>query len=140
MTRRSKRKRKPLPTEPIQAVIESLTHDARGVARVDGKAVFIEGTLPGEVVMCTYVDQHKRYDEGQLVEVLQPSVHRVEPRCVHFSVCGGCSLQHMNPAEQIHAKQQMLLDSCTHIGKVMPESWCSCLPSCPPLPQACSTS
>ncbi len=123
MTRRSKRKRKPLPTEPIQAVIESLTHDARGVARVDGKAVFIEGTLPGEVVMFTYVDQHKRYDEGQLVEVLQPSVHRVEPRCVHFSVCGGCSLQHMEPAEQIHAKQRMLHDSLTHIGKVMPESW-----------------
>lgn len=123
MTRRSKRKRKLLSAEPIQAVIESLTHDARGVARINGKAVFIEGTLPGEVVMFTYVDQHKRYDEGQLVEVLQPSVHRVEPRCVHFSTCGGCSLQHMDPAEQIHAKQQMLLDSLTHIGKVTPESW-----------------
>ncbi len=123
MTRRSKRNRKPLPVGPIQAVVESLTHDARGVARVNGKAVFVEGTLPGEVVMFTYVDQHKRYDEGQLVEVLQPSAHRVEPRCVHFSACGGCSLQHMDPAEQIHAKQQMLLDSLTHIGKVTPESW-----------------
>ena len=122
MTRRSKRKRKPLPAEPIQAVVESLTHDARGVARVNGKAVFIGGTLPGEEVMFTYVNQHKRYDEGCLVEVLKPSAHRVEPRCVHFSVCGGCSLQHMDPSEQIHAKQQMLLDSLTHIGKVTPES------------------
>ena len=122
MTRRSKRKRKPLPTEPIQAIVESLTHDARGVARVNGKAVFIDGALPGEEVMFSYVDQHKRYDEGQLVEVLQPSVYRVEPRCVHFSACGGCSLQHMDPAKQIHAKQQILLDSLTHIGKVTPES------------------
>ena len=122
MTRRSKRKRKPLPTHPIQAVIESLTHDARGVTRINGKAVFIDGALPGEEVMFTYVDQHKRHDEGCVVEILKPSVHRVEPRCVHFSTCGGCSLQHMAPSEQIHAKQQILLDSLTHIGKVTPES------------------
>ncbi len=122
MTRRSKRKRKPLPAGLVQARIESLTHDARGVARVNGKAVFIDGALPDEEVMFVYVDQHKRHDEGNLVQVLTPSVHRVEPRCVHFSDCGGCSLQHMDPAQQIHAKQQMLLDSFAHIGKVTAES------------------
>lgn len=118
----ARRNRKIIPAAPVQASVESLTHDARGVAHINGKAVFIEGALPGEEVMFTYITQRKRYDEARVVQVLKPSPHRVEPRCAHFDICGGCSLQHMDAQEQIHAKQQVLLDSLAHIGKVMPES------------------
>ena len=119
---RQRRKHKPLPTEAFPADIESLDHDGRGVARVDGKATFIEGALPGEEVMFKYLSQRKTFDEGHVVEVVQASPDRVAPKCIHFDMCGGCSLQHMAPQAQIQAKQQILLDSFKHIGNVAPET------------------
>lgn len=110
-----------LPQEPVPARIESLNHDGRGVAHIDGKVVFIEGALPGEEVLFTYVTQRKRYDEGAVAQILKPSPQRVTPRCKHFNLCGGCSLQHMAAAAQIGAKQQVLLDNLRQIGKIEPE-------------------
>ncbi|BAO44063.1 23S rRNA (uracil(1939)-C(5))-methyltransferase RlmD [Thiolapillus brandeum] len=121
MGRRGRHRR--LPQEPVEAMVESLSHDGRGVARVDGKATFIHGALPGEKVMFRYTGRRKKHDEAEVLEVLQPSEHRVEPRCPHFGLCGGCSLQHLDAAEQIRYKQQTLADAFTHIGKVQPETW-----------------
>lgn len=118
----SRRNLKVMPTEPGRAQVESLDHDGRGVAHVDGKAVFIEGTLPGEEVLFRYVTQRKRFDEGVVSEIITASPHRVEPRCPHFGVCGGCSLQHMAPEAQIQSKQRLLLDNLWHIGRVKPET------------------
>lgn len=116
------RSRKPrLPAESIELSIESLTHDGRGVGRVEGKAVFVDGALPGERVRCRLVAKHKKYDEGVVETVLDASPLRVAPRCPHAGVCGGCSLQHMASEAQIDAKQQVLLDSLAHIGKVTAE-------------------
>ncbi|HEC15326.1 MAG TPA: 23S rRNA (uracil(1939)-C(5))-methyltransferase RlmD [Sedimenticola sp.] len=116
----SRSRRKKLPVEPVAATIESLGHDGRGVAHIDGKAVFIHGGLPGEEVLFTYSKQRRKYDEGQVVEVIKPSPERVEPACPHFCVCGGCSLQHLAPAAQLRHKQQTLLDALKHIGQVRP--------------------
>ena len=116
----SRSRRKKLPVEPVAATIESLSHDGRGVAHIDGKAVFIHGGLPGEEVRFTYSKQRRKYDEGQVVEVIKPSPERVEPACPHFCVCGGCSLQHLAPAAQLRHKQQTLLDALKHIGQVRP--------------------
>lgn len=112
---------KRMPAEAFVARIESLGHDGRGVARVDGKATFVEGALPGEDVMFKYLDQRKTFDEGYVTEVIQASSDRVEPKCPHFGICGGCSLQHLDADAQIRAKQQILLDSFKHIGDVAPE-------------------
>lgn len=114
--------RKSMPVEAFPAHIESLEHDGRGVAHVEGKTTFIEGALPGEDVMFHYLNQRKRYDEGKVSEVLTPSSDRVEPKCPHFGVCGGCSLQHMDANAQIYAKQQIMLDNFKHIGNVQPET------------------
>ncbi|MET0088870.1 MAG: 23S rRNA (uracil(1939)-C(5))-methyltransferase RlmD [Candidatus Thiodiazotropha sp.] len=114
------RKRKPLPAEPIEVEIESLTHDAKGVAHVDGKATFVHGSLPGERVRFQYTGRWRKYDEGRVVEVLEASTDRVEPRCSAFGICGGCSLQHLDETVQIRSKQQSLLDSLKHIGRVEP--------------------
>ncbi len=118
-----RRRRQRLPQEPVQARVESLSHDGRGVARVEGKATFIHGALPGEEVMFRYTGRRKSHDEGEVVEVLEASPSRVAPRCPHFGLCGGCSLQHLEATEQIHYKQQTLADAFRHIGKVEPESW-----------------
>ena len=118
-----RRRRQRLPQEPVEALVESLSHDGRGVARVEGKATFIHGALPGEKVMFRYTGRRKKHDEAEALEILEPSDHRVQPRCPHFGVCGGCSLQHLDPAEQIRYKQQTLADAFVHIGKVEPEEW-----------------
>ncbi|MES9979109.1 MAG: 23S rRNA (uracil(1939)-C(5))-methyltransferase RlmD, partial [Candidatus Thiodiazotropha sp. 6PLUC5] len=116
-----KRRRKQLPTEPVEAEIESLTHDAKGVTHIDGKATFVHGSLPGEKVRFLYTGRWRKYDEGRVVEVLSPSPQRVEPRCSQFGVCGGCSLQHQDGSAQVLSKQQSMLESLQHIGKVTPE-------------------
>ena len=118
---RRRRKSKPMPSEAFPAQIESLDHDGRGVARIDGKATFIEGALPGEEVTFHYLSQRKSYDEGVVSEIVNASPDRVEPKCPHFGVCGGCSLQHMDAKAQILAKQQIMIDNFKHIGAVQPE-------------------
>jgi 23S rRNA (uracil1939-C5)-methyltransferase len=119
VSRRPRKKRLP---EPVaQVSVESLAHDGRGVTHLDGKAVFIEGALPGEVVSFEYLSSRKKFDEGRVLEVHQASVDRVEPKCPHFGLCGGCSLQHMDAKAQILAKQQVLLDNLGRLGKVTPE-------------------
>ena len=120
MSKRSRRR--PLPAPVTGVTIESLAHDGRGVTHIDGKAVFIDGALPGEVVSFEYTTSRRKFDEGRVTAVQTASPDRVEPRCAHFGVCGGCSLQHLDSAAQIQAKQQTLLDNLRHIGKVEPGS------------------
>lgn len=115
------RRRKKLPTEPREIRIDSLSHDGRGVGRLDDKVVFVSGALPGERVMFRYTLRKAKFDEGTVVEVLEASPQRVEPRCPHFGVCGGCSLQHLSPEDQILAKQERLMDNLTRMGKVNPD-------------------
>ncbi|NOY63722.1 MAG: 23S rRNA (uracil(1939)-C(5))-methyltransferase RlmD [Gammaproteobacteria bacterium] len=121
MSRRRGRRRQPLPTDPVRAVIDDLTQDGRGVAHVDGKATFIDGALPGETVAFVYTALSRSYDEGRVVEVINASDDRVEPHCPHFAICGGCSLQHLRAEQQIALKQKALLDSFERIGNVAPQ-------------------
>jgi len=118
MSRRERRKRLPEPVAEIN--IESLAHDGRAVAHLGGKVVFIEGALPGESVGFEYLATHRKFDEGRVSVIHRASPHRVEPKCPHFGICGGCSLQQMAPGAQIHAKQEVLLDNLAHIGDVEP--------------------
>lgn len=115
-------RRRPLPSEPVTAEIEGFSHDGRGVTHIDGKAVFISGSLPGEQVVFRYIGRSRSHDDGVVEEVLRASPERVEPGCAVFGVCGGCSLQHQDPQAQILAKQQTLLDNLERIGHVAPET------------------
>ena len=104
----------------IELDIDDLSHEARGVARHEGKVVFVEDALPGERVLARIVRRGRDFDQAQTVEVLQASPDRVEPRCPHFGVCGGCVLQHLAPAAQIAAKQNQLLENFRRIGGLEP--------------------
>jgi 23S rRNA (uracil1939-C5)-methyltransferase len=106
---------------PVQeADIVDLAHDGRGIARVNGKAVFIEGALPGEHVRFRVLKRRRQMDEAALVDVLLASPDRVVPRCAHFGICGGCSLQHLSAAAQLAAKEKQLLENLQRIGNVQP--------------------
>ena len=104
------------------ALVESLDREGRGVARADGKAVFIGGALPGERVEYTVHQRKTSYDAGTLVRTLRDSPARVAPRCPYFGTCGGCAIQHLDPHAQVAAKQRVLEDALWHIGKVRAES------------------
>jgi len=118
-----RRRRKPLPQEPIDATIESLAHDGKGIAHnEEGKVVFISGALPGEQIRYKMTGRRRSFDSGEVVEVVTASEDRVEPPCPHFHGCGGCSLQQMAPQAQIAFKQQSLLDNFERLGKVTPET------------------
>ena len=103
-----------------EAQVVDLAHDGRGIARADGKTVFIDGALPGELVRYRVFKRRRTFDEASLVEILTASPDRVSPKCAHFGVCGGCSLQHLAPPAQLDAKQRQLLDNLERIGRVKP--------------------
>ena len=118
----ARRRRRKLPQEPVSAKIESLSHEGRGIARVEGKTVFVNGALPGEDALFQYKKQRPKYDEAHALEISNPAAERVEPKCEFFGLCGGCSLQHMQHDKQIEHKQSVLLEQLAHIGKVKPKS------------------
>ncbi|MEO5622776.1 MAG: 23S rRNA (uracil(1939)-C(5))-methyltransferase RlmD [Dokdonella sp.] len=107
----------------LEADITDFTHDGRGVARIDGKAVFVAGALPGERARIRITKRSRSFDEAKIEQLLTRSPDRVEPRCVHFGTCSGCTLQHLPPAAQIAAKQRVLADNFERIGKVTPRCW-----------------
>ncbi len=118
-----RRRKKKLPEMPVAATIESLSHDGRGIARLDGKTTFIDNALPGEQVFFQYTYMRRKFDEGRAVEILEASPDRVEPPCAHALICGGCSLQHVAPASQIRRKEAVLAEQLDHFGGLQPESW-----------------
>ncbi|MGB3289908.1 MAG: 23S rRNA (uracil(1939)-C(5))-methyltransferase RlmD [Burkholderiaceae bacterium] len=100
--------------------IESLDLEARGIARRDGKVVFVDGALPGEKVLASISRRKASFDTAKVERILKPSSQRVQPPCPYFGVCGGCAMQHLEPAAQVAVKQRVLEDALGHIGKVHP--------------------
>lgn len=105
----------------LEALIESLDHDGRGVAHVDGKVIFIEGALPGETVEYASYRRKPSYEQAAVVRIIKPSSQRATPPCPHFGVCGGCSMQHLEPGAQTAAKQRVLEDALWHLARLRPE-------------------
>jgi len=100
--------------------IESLDNEGRGVARVEGKAVFVDGALPGERVRIETLKRKPSFEIARAVAIERASASRTTPRCPHFGVCGGCSMQHATPELQVAAKQRVLEEALARIGKVRP--------------------
>lgn len=120
MSNRRHRKSR-LPAEPVEIRIESLSHEARGIARIDGKVVFVSGALSGERVIATYVRRRSKLDELKTDIVLERSPQRVKPQCKVVDQCGGCSLQHMNSLAQIEFKESVLFEQMQHAAKIDPQ-------------------
>ncbi len=102
-------------------IIESLDQEGRGVAHADGKAIFIEGALPGELVTYSPYRKKQNFELAQVAQILKPAFGRVVPQCEYFGTCGGCSMQHLDARAQVAAKQRVLENNLKHIGKVAPE-------------------
>lgn len=107
--------------------IKSLDMEGRGVGHLDnedgsvGKVVFVEGALPGERVGFASYRKKAKWEAATMLAVLKASSQRVQPKCVYFGTCGGCAMQHLEPAAQVAMKQRVLEDNLKHIGRVRPE-------------------
>lgn len=102
-------------------IIESLDHEGRGVARHEGKTIFVEGALPQEQVDYSSYRRKPNYELATASRILTSNALRVEPRCRHFGICGGCSMQHLDAAGQAAAKQRVLEDAFWHLARIRPE-------------------
>lgn len=113
-----------LPQTPVELDIDRISHEGRGIGVNDGRTAFIQGALPGERVTADIRRQRRRQQEGQAVSVVgTPAADRVTPPCEFFGVCGGCSLQHMDPAAQVQHKESTLAELLEHTGRVSPARW-----------------
>jgi len=102
--------------------VESLDLEGRGVARFEGKVIFIEGALTGEVVSYRSYRKKPSFELAQVTQIHKSSSLRVHPKCAHFGICGGCSMQHLDARAQVAVKQRILEDTLSHIGKVKAET------------------
>lgn len=102
----------------MQAKVTGITHKGEGVARIDGKAVFVPFALPGEEIELTVIEDKRNYAYGRLEKIINASPHRTEPLCPHYYTCGGCSFQHVGYEEQMRLKRQIVSDAINRIGKI----------------------
>lgn len=110
--------------ETVLADILDLTHDARGVADVDGRRVFVAGALPHErVEIEARVRRRKKAREAALVDVVAPAAERVEAPCPYFGRCGGCAVQHMSYAAQLRFKQNVVAEAFSRLAGLEPDAW-----------------
>ena len=100
------------------ARIESLEHEGRGVTHVDGKTIFVDGALTGELVEYASYRKKTSYELAQTVRIVEPSAQRVAPRCRWFGICGGCSMQHLDAPGQAAVKQRVLEDALWHLARL----------------------
>ena len=137
-----KHRTKPRPAQqPIYTFqVESLSHEGRGIAHYgshpdhpsekQGKKVFIRYALPGETVTAQITNVVKRLEEADSTALLsEPAATRIEPKCPHFTVCGGCNMQHIQLDEQVRLKQDVLKSHLEHFAGIQPEQWLPALRS-----------
>lgn len=117
--------------EQHTVIIESVDYEGKGIARIDGKTVFVDGALSGEEILIEIVRRKPTFDKAKIVEIIKASPNRVTPECTNYGVCGGCSMQHVSFDEQILIKQQVLIDNLKHIGNVEAEEIISPLKGIP---------
>lgn len=107
------------PSREFEVVPSTCVYGGDALARLpDGRAVFIPFALPGERLQVQLVEEKERYARAEIVQILEPSPQRIEPRCPHFRVCGGCHYQHIDYQEQLRIKEEILADQLRRVGRL----------------------
>lgn len=116
----------------VDLQIQDVAFGGKGVARDKGKAVFVPFTIEGELITAKVVREKKQFAEAELIELLEPSPHRVAPECPYFGRCGGCSYQHISYEHQLELKGKQVEQAMRRIGRLLEPSMRPIIPS--PLP------
>ena len=104
------------------AYITSLDYESRGVAKLNGKTIFVNNALPQEIAQIRITQDKAHFAEAQVEQIVQPSPYRRAPACPHYGDCGGCAMQHVEFTAQVAMKQRVFEEQLQRIGKVQPES------------------
>src|SRR5438477_13083138 len=115
----------------VDLKIEDVAFGGKGVARENGKAVFIPFTIEGELVSAQITREKKQFAEAEIVDLRERSPHRVEPPCPYFSRCGGCAYQHIEYGHQLEIKSRQVRNVLQRIGKLEDVPMRSIVPSPP---------
>lgn len=113
----------------VDLKIEDIAFGGKGVARENGKAVFIPFTIDGELVTAKITREKKQFAEAEIVDLREKSPHRVEPPCPYFGRCGGCAYQHIDYAHQLEIKSRQVRDVLKRIGRLKDVPMRSMVPS-----------
>ena len=104
--------------ETVDVRVDDLAFGGRGITRVDGFVLFVDGALPGDRVSALVTKRKPHYGEARAVSILEPSPLRVAPSCVHTDVCGGCRFQDLSYEEQLRHKERQVDDCLKHLGRL----------------------
>jgi 23S rRNA (uracil1939-C5)-methyltransferase len=105
----------------LELTVEDLAFGGRALSKAGGFVTFIENALPGDLVLARVYRKRKRYAEAHAERIIQPSPFRVEPRCEHVPVCGGCRFQDLAYTEQLRHKERQVAECLTHLGRIRVE-------------------
>lgn len=104
--------------DKIKVEIVDVSHDGLGVAKIDGYTVFVDEALPGEKVLIEITEMGKNFGFAKNLDVIHKSPYRVKPKCLHFGVCGGCELMHLDYKQQLQYKKKMVVETIKRIGHI----------------------
>ena len=104
--------------ETVELSITDIAFGGAGVARHEGKVCFVPFTAPGDKVRAKLSRSRRKFAEGELVEILEPSPDRVSPKCPYFARCGGCAYQHIAYARQLEFKHRQVEQTLRRVGKI----------------------
>ena len=108
-----------MPSSQHEVILEKLTYGGEAMGRLsDGRAVFVPFGLPSETVRIQLTQEKQNFARGEILEILKPSPDRIEPKCKHFTQCGGCHYQNLPYEKQLTAKADILRDQLQRIGKI----------------------
>ena len=116
-------RRRKLKSKIYEIEIEALSHEGRGISHIDNKVIFTRGALPGEKVIASRTLSRAKYEEADVVEVIEPSLDRIDAKCSVYGICGGCSFQHLSSLNQISAKHDWLQSAFMGQSRVQPKEW-----------------
>jgi 23S rRNA (uracil1939-C5)-methyltransferase len=106
-------------SQSIEIHLEKLTYGGDAMGRLsDGRAIFVPFGLPGELVRVELTEDKKNFARGKIIEVVKSAPERIQPRCKHFGICGGCHYQNLSYENQLKAKTEILRDQLQRIGKI----------------------
>merc|ERR1711935_168229 len=114
MSRQNRRKH--ISIENIEII--DTANKGKSVAKHDGRIIFVQGGVPGDICDITVFKRRKKYWEARIDVIKEKSKNRIEPKCEHFGSCGGCKWQNMSYSSQLHFKQSEVLNNLTRIGGV----------------------
>ncbi len=109
-------------THELTLRLDAMTYGGAALGRFEGKAIFVTGGLPGELVRVIIEEDRSRFARARLLEVIEPSPDRITPRCPHFgwdaASCGGCHWQHIDYAAQLRFKTAIVREQLQRIGRI----------------------